>query len=506
MTSAKLGSHTRWKEKIDGVAHRRRRELQVVRAEALACKHAAETLYHDMVDERVKLDAAVDEYESRKTALAERQAEAHHRLTLVLQNRSAAEQALKTVRDRTDNELKARRTAGTVRAYRLDARWRQLHGRYRGFVTDVLHSDGDGHRTAGVGEHAAAKAGGTGRRFFAVADKFSSQYRRESLRTSRSLHALMAGYLRETSGVSGTAAKDQAWTTSHRRSLATLDGAGPEQVLDKLRVMQEQCARIAERVRRRTGGSGGEERGRRSGQPDRHDGDKRRQADLLSDARDRLVAGREYVQTIRGLMDRAVADVQRDQHELRKALGSTCAACIGTQATQLQDRSLTVVEMAGRLENACFALFSRLDRTGTAVRRRDDLDHRTAPATANDVVTLCLRTVQTNRANTVRRAHDVAFRVNDFRKAVNRLLLATSTATSVRRRKSKVSPELENSAESRIPRPALGRLLDNMTAVALPPHSSPKNTSASESTAAAPTDTVAVTMLCPPSIGIVKYE
>lgn len=433
------------KQKVDSIAHRRMRELQVVRAEVQACRRTAENLGREMIEKRSALDAAVGEYGRRRTGLVDREAKAHNKLALILQRRSTAESALERVRDYVEGDLKARRTACTVRSYRLNARWSQLHDRYRGFVADVMQGGGTQQRSQQPddGRRPAAATRASGRRFFAVADKFGARYRRESLRTSRSLHTLMAGYLRENSSAGDGGPRSPVPSSAHRQSLAALDGAEPGQVLDKLRVMQEQCARIAERVRRRTQctPSDGDLLHAHSSETACDDGgdSDRLQDETLTEARLRLATGRDYVEKIRGLIDTAISDVRREQERLRKLLGKTCATCVGRKA-QL-DRSYTVVEIAGRLERACFALFARLDRIGA------DLDRGpTATVIAHDVVTSCLRAVQAQRAKAVHRARDVAFRVNDFHKAATRLLLATSTAKSTNckraavRRKSKVSP------------------------------------------------------------------
>lgn len=504
MATARSGGGTRRTENVGGVSRLQRRELQVARAEEMACRRAAETLRLDMADERARLESAVGEYGRRKTALVRRQKETHQRLSLVLQNRSAAELAREAVRDRLENELKARRTAGTVRAYQLDARWRQLHGRYRGFVSDVLNAGGPSAAPAIAGSprdpspqpRARTGAAAAGRRFFAAADKVSTRYRRESLRTTRSLHALMVGYLRETAAsacvapdtVTGKSAADVARSSTHRRSLAVLDGIGPERVLDELRVMQEQCARIAERVRRRSAAGGAPNADARDAD------DKRGRHDLLSDARDRLAAGRDYVKTLRDLTDRAVAELQRDQLELRKLLFRTCASCTGQRvAVPSRDRSDTVVEIAGRLERACFALFSRLDRAGADGRRPE-------ATSSHDVVTLCLRAVQTRRTNDARQARDVAHRVNDFRKAVGRLLLAVSVTNGIglaaTGNAGEVAPKRQDAAD-RVPDRTRSRTKrpDNARTPIVPPL--PRDVS---------TDAATVTMLCPPSIDIVGYK
>lgn len=503
-------------------AQDRRRALQVARAEGLACRRAADALRRDMEDERGRLDAAVCEYERRKAALVGRQADAHERLSRVLRDRSAAELAAEAVRERAENELKARRTAGTVRAYRLNARWRQLHGRYRGFVVDVLRpqsggcgggvggggrgggsgggdgddgdSDGgsDGGRAASRPANApppAAKTG-TNRRFFAVADRVGMQNRRESLRTSRSLHALMVGYLRETTSAGGG---DKAATVARPsrqrgRSIAVLDGAGPERVLDKLRAVQEQGARIAERVRRRAGPS------LAGGVPSAAD-DKRRRSDVLCVARDRVSAGREYVDRVRGYADEAAAalDARPEQLELRGRLLRACEACEPRDARPRGSSSGgTAVEIAARLERACFELFGRLDRVGADARRRHAQSGTRSEL--GDVVAVCLRTVQKQRADAARQARDVARRVNDFRKAVDRLLSAASPGRTVARHEARIA------ATGRPPLPARTpiRRTDDKTR----PIAAPRKVSTAESVAVSAN----VTLLCPPSIRIVGYE
>lgn len=394
-----------------------------------------------MIEKRAVLDAAVEEYGRRRAGLVEREAKAHNKLALILQSRSTVQAARERVRDHVENELKARRTACTVRAYRLNASWSRLHDRYRGFVVDVMQSGDARQQCQPAGEtrrRSMAKVGG--RRFFAVADKFGARYRRESLRTSRSLHALMAGYVRENASIGDGVPNSPIPSSSNRRSLAALDGAEPEQVLDKLRVMQEQCARIAERVRRRTRCQTADgELTQRWCPPEATSRDDRLSVETLAEARHRLAAGRDRAEEMRGLMDRTISEVQREQDRLRKLLCAACAACVGRKA-QL-DRSYAVLEIAERLERACFALFARLDRVGADVDRGP-----TTTAFTHDVVTSCLRAVQAQRAKAVRRAQDIAFRVNDFRKAATRLLLATSTAKNTDckraavRRKSKISP------------------------------------------------------------------
>lgn len=430
------------KPKVDSVAHHRTRELQVVRAELLACRRTTENLGREMIEKRAALDAAVEEYGRRRAGLAEREARAHNKLALILQSRSTVQAARERIRDHVENELKARRTACTVRAYRLNASWTQLHDRYRGFVVDVMQA-GDARqqfRQAGdTRRRSAANAGG--RRFLAVADRLSARYRRESLRTSRSLHALMAGHVRENAGTGHGGPNSPIPSSSYRRSLAALEGAEPEQVLDKLRVMQEQCARIAERVRRRSRcqTADGDPTGRRRS-PEAAGGDDRLPVETPAEAHRRLAAGRDRVAEMRGSMDRTVSEVRRRQDRLRRLLCAACATCVGRRA-QL-DRSYAVLEIAERLERACFALFARLDRVGADVDRGP-----TAKAFVTyDVVTSCLRAVQARRARAVRRARDIAFRVNDFRKAATRLLSATSTAKhtdgkrAAVRRKSKIWP------------------------------------------------------------------
>lgn len=437
------------KQKVDSVAHHRQRELQVVRAEVLACRRTTENLGREMVEKRSMLDAAVKEYDRRRAKLVEREARAHNKLALILQSRSSVESARERVRDHVENELKARRTACTVRAYRLNARWSLLHDRYRGFVVDVMQADDTQQQSQPSGNdqrQSVAKAGG--RRFFTVADRLGARYRRESLRTSRSLQTLIDRYLRENACTGDSGPKSpipsSPSSSSYRWSLAVLDGAEPEQVLEKLRVMQEQCARIAERVRRRTRCRTADsdltrQRHSEAGGISNGGDDNRPPVETLAEARHRLATGRDYVEKIRESMDRTISQVQCEQDRLRKLLCATCATCVGKKA-QL-DRSYTVVEIAERLERACFALFARLDRIGADVGRGP-----TAMAFTHDVVTSCLRAVQAQHTKAVRRARDIEFRVNDFRKAATRLLLATSTANNTNykratvRYKSKLSP------------------------------------------------------------------
>lgn len=428
------------KQKFDGVTRRRQRELQVVRAEVQACKVTVESICREMVENRTVLDAAVGEYERRRTELEKQQAKAHDMLAAMLENRSAAELCRERAEKRVENELKAQQTACTVRAYRLDARWRQLYNHYRGFVVNVLGDDDDDDdsdpsiaaaritkqfRPSDAGRLPLAKSG---RRFFAVADKFGAQYRRESLRTSRSLRTLMTGYLRETSA-SGNSDSVRESSSSRPRSSMTkiLDRAEPERVLEKLRVMQEQCARIAERVRRRTGYpiAASPVAIPRVVDENRDRGDNGRPlSDLLSEARHRLAAGREYLRNIRELTGRAAADLRSDQTELRKILCRTCVVCTGCKLQPNDNASHTVLEITGQLERACFNLFARLDRTCST----DDDSIRSCGVHRLDAVTLCLRTVQMRRTNAIRRAHEVAYRVKDFHKSVTRLLVATSIA------------------------------------------------------------------------------
>lgn len=496
----------------------------MVRAEGQACRSTAETLCREMAGTRAELDAAVGGYERRKAELMARETVAHDKLARVLRGRSAAEFSLEKVRDHADNELKARRTATTVRAYRLDARWRQLHDRYRGFVVDVLDSGGDGGPSTGghprrpqlrqtsdvQRQHARF-----GRRFFGVADRVSTQYRRESLRTTRSLHALMHGYLKESSGGSTVPAVDGGGggpqSNAGRRSLAALDGAGPTQVLDKLRVMQEQCARIAERVRRRSG-SPGDIDGPSGGGSRTVDADRKsRLIDSLSEAHHRLATGREFVRRTRALMDRAVADVQREHSSLRGLLCAACATCVGREA-QLNG-SCTVVDVAARLERACFALFVRLDKMmqgsdAAAARRTSRGPPGTGATTerAHDVVTLCLRAVQAQRTDTVRQAQDIAYRVDNFHKAVNRLLLAT-TSTARRPPPARVLRPASNAsrgpAAAVAPRPRAAARVRGKTFASF---ARMNPTLESTAAAAVAADTATVTMLCPPSIGIIEYE
>lgn len=561
------------KGSVVGSVHGRKRELQVVRAEGQACRRAADALCAEMAADRAKLKAAVAEYGRRKAGLEERVTVVHRRLAKVLRDRSAAERSLETVRDYVENELKARRTASTVHAYRLDERWQRLHNRYRGFALDVLAATGSGRKPSDNGvtvtrprqgstvpvvgvRGQTAKVAGGGRRFYTVADKFGAQYRRESLRTTRSLHALLVGYLRQSTDEDGGDADTEdpavrltsppSSSTRHRRrcnqrrkSLTTLDNAEPERVLDKLRVMQEQCARIAERVRRRTDVrnvvDGDEELDGSGRGPSKIDscnsGNGHRQIDLLSEARQRLLAGGEYVHRIRQLTDRAAADVGRDRLKARELLARTCATCDGRAPGP--DRSCTAVEMAGRLERACFALFTRLDQAGTDVRRRSSsAGHRAPLASRHDLVASCLHAVQTQRANTVRRARDIAFRVHDFRRAVDRLLLAMTTgekstvAGGCPRRTTPRHSRDESSATARRPPP----LPVTMTVSVSSRKPSRKMPAAVSSSMAAPSstnksaipvivdsaseniadtdaiDVGTVTVLCPPSIGVIEYE
>ncbi|XP_016662066.1 uncharacterized protein LOC107884458 [Acyrthosiphon pisum] len=521
------------KDPVDGVAQRRRRELQVVRAELQACRRTTETLCRQIADDRVKLDTAVTEYGRRSADLAKRQSEAHGRLVAVLYGRSAAECRREMVHDRAENELRARRTASTVRAYRLDARWQQLHGRYRGFAMEVLDT---GRRSSssspplppptpptppvGMARRRLGPAK-QGRRFFALADHVGTQYRRESLRTSRSLHRLMSGYLKETSSGSPSPSRDG------RTSLNVLDDAEPVQVLDKLRVMQEQCARIAERVRRRT------TTGRTEQHPPETSGGKRPQTDVLLEAQRTLMAGQQYLSRIRRLMELAIGEVEREQIALRRLLCATCATCVGKRAP-LRYGSSAVTEIAGRLERACFALFARLDKAGAPGPRstpdRTDQAHANSQGTAtHDVVTLCLRAVREHRVNAVRSIQDTERRVGDFRKAVARLLLAATprsdlagaAADTYRRhsgrasarsthgkRKTSTPPNQMTEAGGRR-WPPTTRTLSNKTTV-MSPKSSLRTKyynygdgGTTEFTVAVPTT---VTMLCPPSIGTIQYE
>lgn len=507
------------KEPVDGVAHRRRRELQVVRAETEACRRTTERLCRRIADDRAKLDAAVAEYGRRLAGLARRQSEAHDRLVAVLHGRSAAERRREAVHDRAENELRARRTASTVRAYRLDARWQQLNGRYRGFAVDVL-DDAGGRRPssssspppppptppAGSARRRLGPAAKQGRRFFALADQVGTQYRRESLRTSRSLHRLMSGYLRETTSSGGGASRSGL-------SLDVLDDAEPVQVLDKLRVMQEQCARIAERVRRRTTTTAGG-RGRHS--PETGGGGKRPQAEVLSEAQRTVAAGRQYLDRIRGLTDAAIGEVEREQIALRRLLCATCAVCVGKRAP-LRYGSSPVTEIAGRLERACFELFARLDGTGApgGQRRTPERPVETtegrAPARGtgvHDVVASCLRVVHEHRMNAVRRVRDTERRVDDFRKAVARLLLAAAPRSDLGT--ARLPPQGVKRATSAATKPG-GRLRPHETTIASstsrslrPKYYNYSEGAITESTVDVPT--APVTMLCPPSIGMIQYE
>ncbi|KAE9525069.1 hypothetical protein AGLY_014483 [Aphis glycines] len=509
------------KEPVDGVAHRRRRELQVVRAETEACRRTTERLCRRMADDRAKLDAAVAEYERRSAGLARRQSEAHDRLVAVLHGRSAAERRREAVHDRAENELRARRTASTVRAYRLDARWQQLSGRYRGFAVDVL-DDAGGRRPSsslppppptpptGAARRRLGPAAKQGRRFFALADQVGTQYRRESLRTSRSLHTLMSGYLRETTSSGGGCGASRSGP-----SLDVLDGAEPVQVLDKLRVMQEQCARIAERVRRRTTTTtttaGG--RGRRSPETGGGGGEKRPQAEALSEAQRTVAAGRQYLDRIRRLTEAAIGEVEREQTALRRLLCATCAVCVGKRAP-LRYGSSPVTEIAGRLERACFELFARLDGAGAPGARRRTPDRpavETTPARGtgvHDVVASCLRAVHEHRVNAVRRVRDTERRVDDFRKAVARLLLAAAPRSGGGR--ARPPPHGGKRATSAPQSPAAGggragrRSLSPTSRSLRPKYYNYSEGATTESAMDVPT--ASVTMLCPPSIGIVQYE
>lgn len=546
MATALIGHH---KKTVDDVAHGKRRELQAVRAEWQACKRQTEVVCREMLRDRAELDAALREYDRRKEELANRQTAAHDRLALALESRSAAELSRETVRDRAENDLKAQRTAGTVRAYRLDTRWRRLHGQYRGFVAEVLSGDepsaghsrqlcpptADDEGTTAASRRQPPKIGG--RRFFAVADKFSVQHRRESLRTSRSLLAIMSGYLRETSDDGdGNSACSKGITpplgsSRRRRSLrgtAVLDGVKPEQVLDKLRVIQEQCGRIAERVRRRTVRcsdaktddavrNDNDESGVGSSCSSANDGLK---LDVLAEARQRLAAGLEYLQTIRALKDKAVSAVRRERVALRALL---CAACnvvcpAGNKLTaRPSESSCTVVEIAARLERACFALFARLDKAAKAGG---------SGSAGRDVVASCLRVVQARRADDIRRARDVARRVDDFHKATSRLLMATAAPTkrlgetgrsarcrppvvvhskrsmAASRSKGLQSPTRRVLASARRTPPS-GKIPTVPSSSAVSP---PAKGVDGQSAATADRDVMTITMLCPPTIGIIEYE
>lgn len=523
------------KEKVDGIAQRRRRELQVARAEGRACRTATETLCRDMVERRIELDAAMDEYKRRKAKLVEQETGAHERLTKVLQDRSSAESALEDVRDHAENVLKARRTADTVRAYRLDTRWRRLHGRYRGFVVDVLTSGSGIGSTLQQLQSPDAPRPPTkrfGRRFYTAADNLSARNRRESLRTSRSLHTLMAGYFRETFGGGDTQIPRKI---PHRRSSSVLlDGAGPERVLNKLRVMQEQCARIAERVRRRMarGGMDAVEEVTEGVQPlqlsvvqDDRDGKHAVwQSDLLIEARQRLTAGHQYVAELRMLMNRTVMREGLEQLSLCKLLSKTCAACVGGKA-QFDDSDSggnhSVVHIAGRLERACFILFARLDRMGAAglaAPSQQQQPHDRRVAHAHDVVASCLLAVQAHRMRTVHQARDIERRVHNFHKAVNRLLLATSAASGpgandnrfrrdhpVSRLSHKTSSGRQDKATSTAGKP-MPRKAQKKTFISTV--SSPKTIPAVVDivTTAELTSAATVKIVCPPSIGIIEYE
>ncbi|XP_060847215.1 uncharacterized protein LOC132926825 [Rhopalosiphum padi] len=523
MASVARGAAVR-KEPVDGVAHRRRRELQVVRAETEACRRTTERLCRRISDDRTKLDSAVAEYGRRSAELAKRQSGAHDRLVAVLHGRSEAERRRAAVHDRAENELRARRTASTVRAYRLDARWQQLHGRYRGFAMDVLEA---GRRPSSPTPPPPTPPAGAarrrlgpakqGRRFFALADQVGTQYRRESLRTSRSLLRLMSGYMRETSA----GGQSRSRGDGGQLSLDVLDDAEPVQVLDKLRVMQEQCARIAERVRRRTTTGRDEQHSAETGGGG---GGKRPQAEVLSEAQRTVTAGRQYLDRIRRLMDAAIGEVEREQIALRRLLCATCATCVGKRAP-LRYGSSPVTEIAGRLERACFELFARLDRAGAPglrctpdrVQAADGRADRRGAA-VHDVVTLCLRAVHEQRVNAVRSIRDTERRVGDFRKAVARLLLAATPrsdlATAVTRpphcKRKTSAPQIRATKSGGFRRrPPTAGPLSGKTSVTSP--KSPLRTkyynycegATTENAVVVPT---AVTMLCPPSIGIIQYE
>jgi len=257
-------------------------------------------------------------------------------------------------------------------------------------------------------------------------------------------------------------------------------------------------------VRRRTSGTADDRGARPARRPPRTD-ERSRQADALSEARRRLAAGLEYVDRIRRLTDAAVSDVRRDRHELRALLLDTCAACaVAGQARP--DRSSTIVDIAGHLERACFALFARLDRTVARCDRPDGAAH--------DVTASCLRAVQTRRANAVRRARDVAYRVNDFRKAVNRLLLAAAPNTARRSAvavrtttrgggggggTSAAAGRVETRDATRAPRKARGK--PSVSSAPTPPLTYSTVTETSQVP-----DAVPITVLCPPPIGSVEYQ
>lgn len=512
------------KEKVDGVTQARKRELQVVYAIGQQCKSTAEKLCQEMEEKRSELNLAIEEYKQRKAKLVDLEKKLHDRLALMLRNRSAAEFSAKKVRDYAENELKAQRTASTVRAYLLDERWCQLHDRYRGFAIDVL--DGNEPTAKYHQQQLQPSLKIVRRRLFAVVDKFSAQYRRESQRTSRSLHTLMAGYLRET----GTALSTENYlelgsggkSNSYRQALLILNHAEPKQVLVKLRVMQEECAWIAERVRRRTDSSFNAVDSDRNVSANNKNNDvvdiKGLQLDLLSKAHHRVATGRDYLQKIHELMNRAILDVEQNQTKLRKLLFKTCSVCNGRKL-QINTVSHTMVEIAGQLELSCFALFSRLDRFIDDSQQRNRSNSETA---THDVVTSCLHAIQTNRMITVHQACDIAYRVDIFCKAITRLLLATTVLTPnkltdsdrhhlhnsstnilkrrvIRNNSNKISLERDREVTSSRMLQTPRKVHDKLNSTSLEPQQ--KKLSCTEPSVQVSTDNiVVVTMLYPPSI------
>ncbi|XP_050421365.1 uncharacterized protein LOC126833847 [Adelges cooleyi] len=398
---------------IDGVLQRRRRTLQIIRAECVACRHVTAELDRQVIEGRSRFEAAQAAYRARASRLAEREAEDHRRLALALRDRSESEEQVQRVRDVVDGELRARRTAGTVLAHRLDARWRKLRGRYRGFVEAVLSPSSDDQcqlqssldfsvdkQQQSVVQKKQPRGGDGSSRFFAVADL----YRRESLRASRSLRSLVAGRR-------PTEDDQDPLLVSMQRDGG--ESTAMDRVLNELHGVQLRCARIAERVRWRKDTDGAFER-----TTDTRNTMEKKQLSApesaevtLATVRNAVEAGRSYIDRLRrtAAVSRWLLEGENTEEEvLRRALFVTCRRC--DCAPPASSSTSALKEMTGRLELACFTLFARLDFVGT-----DD---------NGAVVESCLRTVRMRRQDEEHRKEDTAHRLDDFRKAAGRLMTA----------------------------------------------------------------------------------
>jgi len=150
---------------------------------------------------------------------------------------------------------------------------------------------------------------------------------------------------------------------------------------------------------------------------------------------------------------------------------------------------------------------AHVDRQGTA---------------AHDVVTLCLRVVREHRVNAVRSIQDTERRIDDFRKAVARLLLAAMPRSDADRRQSgravvrtphgkriTSTPPNQVTGVGGQRRPLTKRPLSNKPMITSPKsllRTKYYNYGHGGTTESVVTIPTTVTMLCPPSIGAIQYE